>query len=64
MSSERHKMQTIRLVLFLLILATTSPSIANHHIKESRMKDNTLTILIDKPIETVFEFTVNPHNTP
>lgn len=29
-----------------------------------RMKENKLTVKIQKPVETVFEFTTNPENTP
>lgn len=28
------------------------------------MKDNKLTVIIHQPIQIVFEFTTNPHNTP
>lgn len=28
------------------------------------MKENKITIIINKPIEKVFEFTINPRNTP
>lgn len=57
-------MKTIILALLLVIpLWIVSASYNKDKLKGDKMH-NTLTVIIEKPIEEVFEFTTNPNNTP